>query len=94
MATAEYNLNQIPYDYTMEVTNRLKELDLIDKIPEELWMEIHNIVQEAVVKIIPKKKGQGETLEKQPNEVEIGKLPEKKFRIMIVKLIQGLKEWK
>ena len=78
----------------MEVTNRLKELDLIDKIPEELWMEIHNIVQEAVVKIIPKKKGQGETLEKQPNEVEIGKLPEKKFRIMIVKLIQGLKEWK
>ena len=93
MATAEYNLNQIPYDYTMEVTNRLKELDLIDKIPEELWMEIHNIVQEAVVKIIPKKKGQGETLEKQPNEVEIGKLPEKKFRIMIVKLIQGLKEW-
>ena len=94
MATAEYNLNQIPYDYTMEVTNRLKELDLIDKIPEELWMEIHNIVQEAVVKIIPKKKGQGETLEKQPNEVEIGKLPEKKFRIMIVKLIQGLKELK
>ena len=78
----------------MEVTNRLKELDLIDKIPEELWMEIHNIVQEAVVKIIPKKKGQGETLEKQPNEVETGKLPEKKFRIMIVKLIQGLKEWK
>ena len=78
----------------MEVTNRLKELDLIDKIPEELWMEIHNIVQEAVVKIIPKKKGQGETLEKQPNEVEIGKLPEKKFRIMIVKLIQGLREWK
>ena len=39
MATAEYNLNQIPYDYTMEVTNRLKGLDLIDKIPEELWME-------------------------------------------------------
>ena len=94
VATAEYNLNQIPYDYTMEVTNRLKGLDLIDKIPEELWMEVHNIVQEAVIKIIPKKKGQGKTLEKQPNEVEIGKLPEKKFRIMIVKLILDLKECK
>ena len=40
MATAEYNLNQIPYDYTMEVTNRLNGLDLIDRVPEELWMEV------------------------------------------------------
>ena len=40
-----YDLNQIPYDYTVEVTNRLKGLDLIDKLPEELWMEVHNFVQ-------------------------------------------------
>ena len=38
------DLNQIPYDYTMEVTNRFKRLDLIDKVPEELWTEVHNIV--------------------------------------------------
>ena len=50
-----YDLNQIPYDYTVEVTNRLKGLDLIDRVPEELWMEVHNIVQEAVIKTIPKK---------------------------------------
>ena len=47
-------LNEIPY--TVEVTNRFKELDLIDKVPEELWMEVHDIVQEAVIKTIPKKK--------------------------------------
>ena len=52
----KYDLNQIPYDYTVEVTNRLKGLDLIDRVPEELWMEVHNIVQEAVTKIISKKK--------------------------------------
>ena len=51
-----YDLNQIPYDYTVEVTNRLKGLDLIDRVPEELWMEVHDIVQEAVIKTIPKKK--------------------------------------
>ena len=51
-----YNLNQIPYDYKVEVTNRIKGLDLIDRVPEELWMEVHNIVQEAVIKTIPKKK--------------------------------------
>ena len=51
-----YDLNQIPYNYTVEVTNRVKGLDLIDKVPEELWMEVHDIVQEAVIKIIPKKK--------------------------------------
>ena len=39
-----YDLNQIPYDYTMEVTNRFKELDLIDRVPEELWMEVRDIV--------------------------------------------------
>ena len=49
-------LNQIPFDYTVEVTNRFKGLDLIDRVPEELWMEVHDIVQEAVIKNIPKKK--------------------------------------
>ena len=51
-----YDLNQLPYDYTVEVTNRFRGLDLIDRVPEELWMEVHNIVQKAVIKIIPKKK--------------------------------------
>ena len=51
-----HDLNQIPYDYTVEVTNRFKELDLIDRVPEELWMEVHDIVQEAVIKTIPEKK--------------------------------------
>ena len=51
-----YDLNQIPYDYMVEVTNRFKGLDLIDRVPEELWTEVHNIVQEAVIKTIPKKK--------------------------------------
>ena len=53
-----YDLNQIPYDYTVEVTNRFKGLDLIDRVPEELWMEVSDIVQEAVIKTISKiKKG-------------------------------------
>ena len=51
-----YDLNQIPYDYTVEVTNRFKGLDLIGSVPEELWTEVHDIVQEAVIKNIPKKK--------------------------------------
>ena len=51
-----YDLNQIPYDYIVEVTNRFKGLGLIDRVPEELWMEFHDIVQEAVIKTIPKKK--------------------------------------
>ena len=51
-----YDLNQIPYDYTMKVRKRFKGLDLIDGVPEELWMEVHDIVQEAVIKTIPKKK--------------------------------------
>ena len=51
-----YALNQIRYDYTAEVTNRFKGFDLIDRVPEELWMEVHDIVQEAVIKTIPKKK--------------------------------------
>ena len=51
-----YDLNQIPYDYTVEVTNRLKELDLIDRVPDELWMEVCDIVQETGIQTIPKKK--------------------------------------
>ena len=51
-----YDLNQIPYDYTVEVTNRLKGLNLIDRVPEELWMEVRDIVQETGIKTIPKKK--------------------------------------
>ena len=50
-----YGLNQVPYDYTVEVRNRFKGLDLIDRVADELWMEVHNIVHEAVTKIIPKK---------------------------------------
>ena len=50
------DLNQIPQDYTVEVTNRFKGLDLIDRVPEELWTEVHDIVQKAVIKTIPKKK--------------------------------------
>ena len=51
-----YDLNQIPYDYRVEVTNRFKGLDLIDRVPEELWTEVCDILQEAVIKTIPKKK--------------------------------------
>ena len=51
-----YDLNQISHNYTVEVTNRFKGLDLTDRVPEELWMEVRDIVQEAVIKTIPKKK--------------------------------------
>ena len=51
-----YDLNQIPYNYTVVVTNRLKGLDLIDRVPEELWTEVHDIVEEAGIKIIPEEK--------------------------------------
>ena len=51
-----YDLNQIFYDYTMEVTNRFRGLDLVDRVPEELWMEVCNIAQEVLTKAIPPKK--------------------------------------
>ena len=51
-----YDLNQIPYDYPVEVTNRFKGLELIDRVPEVLWTEVHDIVQETVIKTIPEKK--------------------------------------
>ena len=52
----KYELNQIPCDYKVEVTNRFKGLDLIDRLPKELWKEVHDIVQEAVIKTIPRKR--------------------------------------
>ena len=51
-----YDLNQIPYDYTVEVRNRFKGIDLTDRVPDELWTEVRDIVQEAVIKTILKKK--------------------------------------
>ena len=51
-----YDLNQIPYDYTVEGRNRFKGLDLIDRVPDELWTEVHEIVQETGIKTIPQKK--------------------------------------
>ena len=51
-----YNLNQIPYDYTVEVRNRFKGLDLIDRVPDELWNEVRDIVQETGIKTIPMEK--------------------------------------
>ena len=50
-----YDLNQIPYNYTVDMTNRFKGLDLIDRVPEELWTKVHDIVQEAGIKTIPLK---------------------------------------
>ena len=51
-----YDLNQISYDYTVEVMNRFKGLDLVDRVTEELWVEVNSIVEEAVTKTVPKKK--------------------------------------
>ena len=51
-----YDLNQIPYKYTVEVTNRFKGLDLVNRVLEELWMKVHNIVQKATTKTVPQKK--------------------------------------
>ena len=52
----KYDLNKFPYDCTVQVTNRLKGLDLIDRVPDEIWIEVPDIVKEAVIKTIPKKK--------------------------------------
>ena len=54
--TFRYDLNQIPHTYTVEVTNRFKGLDLIDRVPEKLWMEVRDTVEEVVLKTIPKTK--------------------------------------
>ena len=68
----KYDTNQIPYDYTVEVTNRLKRLDLIDRAPEELWTEVRDIVQEAVIKTIPKKeKCQKAKWSEEPSQIAV-----------------------
>ena len=54
--SAKYDLSQIPYEFAVEVTNRFKRLDLVNSVPEDLWTEVHNVLQEMVKKIIPKKK--------------------------------------
>ena len=54
--TFSYDINQVSYDYTVEVINKFRRLDLIERVSEELWIEVHNIVQEAVTKSIPKNK--------------------------------------
>ena len=56
MRPFRHDLNQIPCDYSVKMTNRFKGLDLVDRMPEELWTKIHNIVKEVVTKTIPKKK--------------------------------------
>ena len=68
-----YDLNQIPYDYTVQVRNRFKGLDLIDRVPDELWMEVRDIVQETGVKIIPKKKKckKAKWLSKEPLQIAV-----------------------
>ena len=54
--SAKYHLGQILYEFAVEVTNRFKRLDLVNSVPEDLWTEVHNVLQEMVKKIIPKKK--------------------------------------
>ena len=56
-----YDLNQIPSEYTVEVTNRFKRLGLVNRVPEELWTGVHNIVQESVSKAIPKKNARSQS---------------------------------
>ena len=81
-----YDLNQIPYDYTVEVRNRFKGLDLIDRVPDELWTEVHDIVQETRIKTIPMQKKckkakwlSGEALQKAVNRREAKNKREKEI---------------
>ena len=66
-----YDLNEIPYDYTVEVRNRFKGLDLIDRVPNELWMEVHDIVQETGIKIKKCKKKQMQEKEMQKSKMAV-----------------------
>ena len=77
-----YDLNQIPYDYTVEVRNRFKGLDLIDTVPDELWMEVCDIVQETRSKTIPKKKKckKAKWLSKEALQIAVKRREEKKQR--------------
>ena len=72
-----YDLNQIPYNHTVEVTNRFKGLDLIDRVPEELWTEFHDIVQEVIMKTITKKKKCNKAKELSDEALQIAEKKEK-----------------
>ena len=77
-----YDLNQIPYDYTVEVRNRFKGLDLIDRVPDELWNEARDIVQEAGIKTIPmeKKCKKAKWLSKEAFQIAVKRREAKKQR--------------
>ena len=64
-----YDLNQIPYDYTVEVRNRFKGLDLIDRVPDELWMEVHDTVWETVIKTSPRKCKKAKWLSEEASQI-------------------------
>ena len=66
-----YDLNQLPYDYTVEVTDRFKGLDLMDRVPEELWTEVCDIVQEIGIKTIPRKKGKKKKLSEEALQITV-----------------------
>ena len=68
-----YDLNQIPYNYTVEVTNRFKRLDLIDRVPDELWTEVHDIVQETGIKtiLIEKKRKKAKWLSEEALQIAV-----------------------
>ena len=80
-----YDLNQIPYDYTVDVRNRFKGLDLIDRVPDELWMEVRDIVQEIGIKSIPmeKKYKKAKWLSEEALQIAVkrGKKPRRKAKI-------------
>ena len=77
-----YDLNQIPYDYTVEVRNRFKGLDLIDRVPDELWNEVCDIVQETGIKTIPmeKKCKKGKWLSEEALQISVKRRETKKQR--------------
>ena len=78
----KYDLNQIPYDDTVEVRNRFKGLDLIDRVPAEVWMEVHDIVQETGIKTIPveKKRKKAKWLSEEPLQIAVQRRQEKSQR--------------
>ena len=77
-----YDLNQIPYDYTVEMRNRFKGRDLIHRVPDELWMEVRDIIQKTGIKIIPKKKKckEAKWLSKEALQIAVKRREEKKQR--------------
>ena len=72
-----YDLNQITYDNTVEVTNRFKVLDLVDRVPKELWTEVHDIVQEARIKTIPRKCKKAKLLSEEGLQIAVKRREEK-----------------